>query len=85
MTSYHFVVIAWAVSCAPPEFLTFRGFAQGTTYSVIYEDVVGIDNKAMRDTVEWALRIHISMSLYVDSSIVSRINRMNMLNLTIFY
>lgn len=74
----HFVVITlMAVSCAaPPEFLTFRGFAQGTTYSVIYEDVAGIGNKAMRDTVEWALReFDMSMSLYVDSSIVSRINR----------
>ena len=54
----------------------FQGFAQGTTYSVIYEDVAGIGNKAMRDTVEWALReFDMSMSLYVDSSIVSRINR----------
>jgi thiamine biosynthesis lipoprotein len=73
-----FAIIAFiAGSCAaPPEFLTFRGFAQGTTYSVIYEDVAGIDNQAMRDTVEAVLReFDMSMSFYVDSSIISRINR----------
>ena len=64
-------------SCEPPpEFKTFRGFAQGTTYSVIYEDVAGIDNESMRDTVETVLHdFDMSMSFYEDSSIVSKINR----------
>ncbi len=71
-------MIAFMVSscAAPPEFKTFRGLAQGTTYSVIYEDVAGIDNGAMRDTVESVLHdFDMSMSFYEDSSIVSRINR----------
>lgn len=59
-----------------PEFSNFAGTAQGTTYSIVYEDQGKIDPLALRQEVEKILRdFDMSLSLYEDSSILSRINR----------
>lgn len=55
---------------------SFNGFAQGTTYSIVYENNRKITNDEVKKRVEKILRdFDMSLSLYKDSSILSRINR----------
>src|SRR5664280_394151 len=59
-----------------PVFENFIGFAQGSTYSVVYENVKKIDQGEMRQKVDKILTdFDKSLSIYNDSSILSRINR----------
>lgn len=59
-----------------PEIESFTGFAQGTTYSMVYEDIINISPEELRKQVDDILqRFDMSLSLYKDSSIISRINR----------
>lgn len=58
------------------EFSSFAGTAQGTTYSIVYENSVKIEPQALRQEVEKILRdFDMSLSLYKDSSILSKLNR----------
>src|SRR5664280_2407419 len=59
-----------------PVFENFIGFAQGSTYSVVYENVKKIDQGELREKVDKILNdFDKSLSIYNDSSILSRINR----------
>jgi thiamine biosynthesis lipoprotein len=54
----------------------FTGFTQGTTYSIVYDDNINISPDALKLKVEKILHdFDMSMSIYIDSSIISRINR----------
>lgn len=59
-----------------PVFASFNGLAQGSTYSIVYDNSKDIDMEEMRQKVEKILSdFDMSLSLYKDSSILSRINR----------
>jgi len=59
-----------------PVFENFTGFAQGSTYSIVYENKKNLDPAEIRKKVDSILKdFDNSLSLYNDSSIVSRINR----------
>ena len=54
----------------------FTGFAQGTTYNMIVENSTGFDPADLQNEVEKILHdFDMSLSLYKDSSVLSRINR----------
>lgn len=54
----------------------FNGIAQGTTYSIVYDDNKNIDPDDLKSEVEKILSdFDKSLSIYEDSSILSRINR----------
>lgn len=58
------------------QFSDFAGFTQGTTYSIVYENSRDRDPQDLKAEVEKVLHaFDMSLSLYEDSSIVSRINR----------
>lgn len=55
---------------------TFNGFAQGTTYSMAFVNSGKFDPLNVRTEVEKILRdFDMSLSLYQDSSVVSKVNR----------
>jgi FAD:protein FMN transferase len=59
-----------------PVFANFNGFVQGSTYSIVYENRKNIDPQELRQKVEKILSdFDMSLSLYKDSSILSKINR----------
>jgi thiamine biosynthesis lipoprotein len=71
-----FLLIAIIACKKQLEFSSFNGFAQGTTYSIVFEDNGKIDPSELRARVEKILHnFDMSLSLYQDSSVVSRINR----------
>ena len=54
----------------------FTGFTQGTTYSVVYDNNKNISPADLKSEVEKILAdFDMSLSLYKDSSVLSRINR----------
>jgi thiamine biosynthesis lipoprotein len=54
----------------------FNGFAQGTTYSVLYVDEKNFDPEDLKSKVEKILHeFDMSLSLYIDSSLLCRVNR----------
>ncbi len=54
----------------------FAGFAQGTTYSMVFENDGSLNGQELKADVEKILRdFDMSLSLYVDSSILSKVNR----------
>lgn len=58
------------------EYSKFSGFAQGTTYSMIFENPHRFDAAALQDEVVQILKeFDMSLSLYEDSSVLCRINR----------
>ena len=60
----------------PPVIGRIEGFTQGTTYNIIYVDTTIIRPGVVSDDITGLLHsIDMSMSLYVDSSVISRINR----------
>jgi thiamine biosynthesis lipoprotein len=70
------LVVTLACKDKKPVFANFTGFAQGTTYSIVYDNKKNIDPTKLRTKVEKILRdFDMSLSLYKDSSIISRINR----------
>ena len=59
-----------------PVFANFNGYAQGSTYSVVYDNKKNIDPAELKQKVEKILNdFDMSLSNYKDSSIISRINR----------
>ncbi len=64
----------------------FGGFAQGTTYSMIFENTIKVDPVDLKSSVEKILRnFDMSLSLYQDSSIVSKVNRNEEVTLDTFF
>jgi FAD:protein FMN transferase len=67
------------VSCKKQEsggLSNFAGFAQGTTYSIVFENSKKIKPVDLRNEVENILHnFDMSLSLYQDSSVLSRLNR----------
>jgi thiamine biosynthesis lipoprotein len=58
------------------EILNFTGFTQGTTYSIVYENNKNIKPEILKTKIEKLLsEFDMSLSLYKDSSIISRLNR----------
>ncbi|MCX6259324.1 MAG: FAD:protein FMN transferase, partial [Bacteroidia bacterium] len=54
----------------------FAGFVQGTTYSMIFENNGKLNPQELKSEVEKILHdFDMSLSLYVDSSILSKVNR----------
>lgn len=72
-----FTLLAIMASCGrKPVLENFTGFTQGTTYSIVYDDNVNIAPQDLKMKVEGILHdFDMSMSVYVDSSIISKINR----------
>jgi thiamine biosynthesis lipoprotein len=65
-------------SCSKNNFVPARisGFTQGTTYSIVYDSSTGPDVDRVRNDVEKILHeVDMSLSVYNDSSLISRINR----------
>jgi thiamine biosynthesis lipoprotein len=57
-------------------FDSFTGFIQGTTYSIVFENHGNLNSFELRSEVEKILHdFDMSLSLYIDSSVVSKINR----------
>jgi thiamine biosynthesis lipoprotein len=55
---------------------SFAGYAQGTTYSIVYDNNKNISPGDLRNKVEKILAdFDMSLSLYKDSSIISKLNR----------
>jgi len=60
----------------PASIDSFAGFAQGTTYSVVYVNNKKIGPDLLKSEMEKILTdFDMSLSLYKDSSVISRINR----------
>jgi FAD:protein FMN transferase len=58
------------------EYGKFNGLAQGSTYSIVYQDPEKITPVKLKEDVEKILHnFDMSLSLYNDSSLVSKINR----------
>jgi FAD:protein FMN transferase len=54
----------------------FTGFTQGTTYSIVYDNSINIAPQDLKLKVEKILRdFEMSLSVYQDSSVISKINR----------
>ena len=59
-----------------PVFANFNGYAQGSTYSIVYDNKINIDPAELKQKVEKILSdFDMSLSVYKDSSILSKINR----------
>lgn len=55
---------------------SFTGFIQGSTYSIVYENSIKMSSAGLRSEVEKLLHnFDLSLSVYNDSSIISRLNR----------
>jgi len=77
LTWFIFLII-FSVSCKNKEATvsSFNGFAQGTTYSIVYVNNGRYSPVELREEVEKILHsFDMSLSLYQDSSVLSRINR----------
>jgi thiamine biosynthesis lipoprotein len=73
-----FVLFAVLNSCISkkPVIENFTGFTQGTTYSIVYDNSINITPMDLQVKVEKILHdFDVSLSVYNDSSIISRINR----------
>jgi thiamine biosynthesis lipoprotein len=58
------------------EYGNIMGFTQGTTYNIIYQDPAKFTSEKLREAIENIFRnFDMSLSLYKDSSLISRINR----------
>ena len=59
-----------------PVFANFNGFAQGSSYSIVYDNKKNIDPQELKHKVDKILSdFDMSLSLYKDSSILSKVNR----------
>ena len=73
-----FSMITVLTSCntRKPVIENFTGFTQGTTYSIVYDNLININPPDLKMKVEKILHdFDMSLSVYNDSSIISRINR----------
>jgi thiamine biosynthesis lipoprotein len=76
LSVYAIIIAAAFSSCKKAEFASFNGFAQGTTYSIVYEQRGNITPDSIKPEVERILRdFDMSLSLYEDNSLLSKVNR----------
>ncbi len=75
--SLGFCVLFTATSCKDqPVYSNFNGLAQGSTYSMIFENPGRFNVSAVQNEVEKILQdFNMSLSLYEDSSVLCRVNR----------
>ena len=74
---FAFVLLQTLSSCKEKQvFSNFNGFVQGTTYRIIYDNTKEINPEELKVKVEKILHdFDMSLSIYEDSSIISKINR----------
>lgn len=78
LLSFSLFLLASISSCSEKKasIESFTGFAQGTSYSIIYDNNKNIKPVEMKIKVDKILNdFDMSLSLYKDSSVLSRINR----------
>lgn len=78
LVSLFATLILFVIACndKPASIDSFAGFAQGTTYSVVYENNKKISPVELKAEVEKILSdFDMSLSLYKDSSVITRLNR----------
>lgn len=78
LTGFVILLLITSLSCKEKEseFSAFNGFTQGTTYSITYENPGNLSPEELQFKVETILyKFDMSLSLYQDSSIVTKINR----------
>lgn len=83
-----FLLVILTHSCrnSDPVYDKFNGFIQGTTYSIVFENNGRFSAESLKADVEKLLHdFDRSLSLYDDSSIVSRINRNEQTSLDEFF
>ena len=72
------VISSFILSCknSTPVYESFSGFVQGTTYSIVYEKRLDLDPVTLKkDTEKLLYDFDMSLSLYRDSSVLSKVNR----------
>ncbi len=81
MKIYHILpvfIIILLNSCSPelPDYYNIRGFAQGTTYSIVYDSGCRINPELMKNEVDsLLLRFDYSLSTYNSKSLISNLNK----------
>ena len=78
LIGFGFLILSFSLSCTDkkPVYDSFSGFVQGTTYSIVFESNRKSDPRNLKARVEEILHdFDMSLSLYKDSSILSKINR----------
>ena len=82
-----FVFLISLLSCKETvRYDNLAGFAQGTTYSIVFENDGELNQKVIKEDVEKILHdFDLSLSLYVDSSILSKVNRNDEVTLDTFF
>ena len=76
LSVFALVTILLISSCRKAEFEGFNGFAQGTTYSIVYESSKDFTSDSLQRIVEKILGdFDMSLSLYKDQSVLSKVNR----------
>lgn len=69
-------ILLGACKDSNPDYFNIRGFAQGTTYSIIYNSECGIDPSQMKRDIDTVLHyFDLSLSTYNAASIISELNR----------
>ena len=77
----YFLILLVSSCKKPVTYDNFAGFAQGTTYSVVFGNDGSLSGQELKTEVEKILRdFDLSLSLYVDSSILSKVNRNEAVN-----
>ena len=70
------LILIYSCKDSKPYYNNFAGYAQGTTYSVIFENNGKLKAPDLKSEAEKILHnFDMSLSLYVDSSILSKVNR----------
>jgi thiamine biosynthesis lipoprotein len=70
------MAVLFSCESRKPVIRNFTGFTQGTTYSIVYDDRINISPDSLKQQVETILHnFDLSLSVYNDSSIISKINR----------
>ncbi len=70
------LLLLWSCKTGLPDYYNIRGFAQGTTYSVIYESKCKIDAEEMQLNIDSLLKaFDFSLSTYNDSSLITELNK----------
>jgi FAD:protein FMN transferase len=82
-----FVLLLFFSSCKKTiTYDNFTGFIQGTTYSIVFENDGRFKAQNLKSDVEKILhQFDMSLSLYVDSSVLSKVNRNEDINLDKFF
>ena len=78
LLSYVFFISVMLPACKEKKLViaSFTGFTQGTTYSIVFDNEKNFDPEILKSNTEKILHdFDMSLSLYQDSSILSRVNR----------